>query len=74
MLILGLLEANAVLSESYLLIVATVITALRIIHTLQLAFPTQLPIGFRLLGFMGTMAFFAVFSVLCILVGLQVCL
>ncbi|CAL8464735.1 g4270 [Coccomyxa elongata] len=71
MLILGLLEANAVLSERYLLVVATVITALRIMHTLQLAFPDQLPIGFRLLGFMGTMAFFAIFSVLCILVGLQ---
>lgn len=74
MLFLGLLEANAVLSERYLLVVATAITALRVMHTLQLAFPKQLPIGFRMLGFIGTIAFFAVFSILCILVGLQVCL
>ena len=72
-LLLGLLEANAVLSERYLLVAAIVITALRIMHTLQLAFPRQLPIGFRMLGFMGTAAFFVVCSVLCILVGLQVC-
>jgi uncharacterized membrane protein YecN with MAPEG domain len=70
-LLLGLLEANAVLSERYLLVAAIVITALRIMHTLQLAFPRQLPIGFRMLGFMGTAAFFVVCSVLCILVGLQ---
>lgn len=74
MLLLGLLEANAVLSERYLFVLATGITALRILHTLQLAFPQQLPMGCRLLGFMGTMAFFAVCSILCILVGLQVCL
>ncbi|EIE22927.1 hypothetical protein COCSUDRAFT_47745 [Coccomyxa subellipsoidea C-169] len=71
LLLLGFLEANQVMSQKYLLTLGTVITALRLSHTLQLAFPQQLPVGFRMAGFLGTVAFFIACSILCMLVGLQ---
>ena len=72
MLLLGFLEANEVMSQKYLLTLAAIITALRVGHSLQLSFPQQLPLGFRMAGFMGTVAFFILCGILCILVGLQV--
>ncbi|KAK9917668.1 hypothetical protein WJX75_007007 [Coccomyxa subellipsoidea] len=71
MLLLGFLEANEVMSQKYLLTLAAIITALRVGHSLQLSFPQQLPLGFRMAGFMGTVAFFILCGILCILVGLQ---
>lgn len=72
LLALALLEGNEVLSPSYLYILGIIITVARLSHTGQLFFPDQIPMPFRMAGFLTTALFLLATSTLLILLGLQV--
>ena len=71
-LVMSILEANGVLSPTYLYALGGLITVARLAHVLQLSFPDVLPIQFRMFGFLSTILFFVVAGSLAFLVGLQV--
>ena len=71
-LVFSILEANTVLSPTFLYALGGLITVARVAHAAQLSFPDQIPIQARLFGFLTTCLFFVVAGGLCFLVGLQV--
>ena len=68
----SILEANTVLSPTFLYALGGLITVARVAHVLQLSFPDKIPIQARMFGFLTTCLFFVVAGALCFLVGLQV--
>ncbi len=69
---LGLLEGSKVFPSASIYGIGLVITLARLSHAAQLLFPQQIPLAFRIAGFVTTVVYLGATSVLLFLVGLQV--